>query len=193
MEGEFLPPQLLYEGRTERCHPSFKFPEDWDVWHLSNHWSNEDTMLRYLDKVIVPFITKKQAELNLACDHLALAIFDVFRGQRTERFFAALKQQHIEVEFVPANCTDLLQPLDLSINKPFKDQIKSKFVDWYAAQVKKQLEDGVPLEKVKVNTSMSNIKRISANWILSAVDYISNNPCICVTGFRAAGLIRCMC
>ena len=23
MEGEFLPPQLLYEGRTERCHPSF--------------------------------------------------------------------------------------------------------------------------------------------------------------------------
>ena len=48
MEGEFLPPQLLYEGRTD---PSFIFPEDWDIWHSSNHWSNEDTMLRYLDKV----------------------------------------------------------------------------------------------------------------------------------------------
>ena len=60
MEGEFLPPRLLYEGHTERCHPSFKFPEDWDIWHSSNHWSNEDTMLRYLEKVIVPFITKKQ-------------------------------------------------------------------------------------------------------------------------------------
>ena len=126
-------------------------------------------------------------------DHPALAIFDVFRGQRTERFLSTLKEHHIEVIFVPANCTDHLEPLDLSINKPFKDQIKSKFVDWYASEVKKQLENGVPLEQVKVDMSMSKIKVISANWILAAIDYITNNPCICVNGFRAAGLIRCMC
>ena len=62
MEGDFLPPQLLYEGRTERCHPSFSFPKDWDIWHSRNHWSNEDTMLRYLEKIIVPFISKKREE-----------------------------------------------------------------------------------------------------------------------------------
>ena len=66
-------------------------------------------------------------------------------------------------------------------------------MDWYASEVKKQLENGVPLEQVKVDMSMSKIKVISANWILAAIDYITNNPCICVNGFRAAGLIRCMC
>ena len=71
-------------------------------------------MLCYLEKIIVPFITKKREELNLARDHTALAIFDVFRGQRTERFLSALKEQHIDVVFVPANCTDHLQPLDLN-------------------------------------------------------------------------------
>ena len=40
--------------------------------------------------------------------------------------------------------------------------------------------------KTKVNISMFNIKGVSANWILSAVDYISNNPYICVNGFRLA-------
>ena len=26
LSGNFLLPQLMYEGKTERCHPQFKFP-----------------------------------------------------------------------------------------------------------------------------------------------------------------------
>ena len=44
MTGCFLSPQILYEGKTNRCHPSVKFPEGWDVSHTLNHWSNEATM-----------------------------------------------------------------------------------------------------------------------------------------------------
>ena len=29
--GEYLAPQLLYKGKTERCHPQVQFPEGWDV------------------------------------------------------------------------------------------------------------------------------------------------------------------
>ena len=39
--GEFLPPQLIYGGKTDRCLPTFKFPEDWLISHTQNHWSNE--------------------------------------------------------------------------------------------------------------------------------------------------------
>ena len=55
-------------------------------------------------------------------------------------------------------------------------------MEWYASEVRKQLEDGVQLDNVKADMSMSKIKGISANWILSAIDYICNNPCICVNG-----------
>ena len=33
MTGDLLPLQLLYTGVTDRCHPTFDFPDDWDVWH----------------------------------------------------------------------------------------------------------------------------------------------------------------
>ena len=49
--------------------------------------------------------------------------------------------RHFKKEFptlsvlVPSNCTDLLQPLDLSVNKPLKDHLRSCFQSWYSEQV----------------------------------------------------------
>lgn len=41
--GELRPPQLLYQGTTDRCPPpsSVRFPEGWDIWHSHSHWSAE--------------------------------------------------------------------------------------------------------------------------------------------------------
>ena len=37
LSGVLLPPQLLYLGKTDRCHPHVNFPPDWDVFHTNNH------------------------------------------------------------------------------------------------------------------------------------------------------------
>lgn len=63
--GDYLPPQLLYQGKTPKCHPQISFLPGWDVWHLENHWSNETTMKQYIDKIIVSFVTQKRIELKL--------------------------------------------------------------------------------------------------------------------------------
>ena len=40
----FLPPQIIYAGKTPRCLPSTKFPEDWSITTFTeNHWANEKT------------------------------------------------------------------------------------------------------------------------------------------------------
>lgn len=44
LAGEYLLPQILYQGKPERCYPAIVFPPEWDVWHTENHWSNEATM-----------------------------------------------------------------------------------------------------------------------------------------------------
>ena len=62
---EYLAPQLLYKGKTERCHPQVQFPEGWYVWHTENHWSNEDSMKRYMKKVVIPFVTQKREALKV--------------------------------------------------------------------------------------------------------------------------------
>ena len=41
---------------------------------------------------------------------------------------------------MPANKTDCLQPLDISVNKPAKTFLKGKLEEWYATEIAKQLE-----------------------------------------------------
>ncbi len=47
MVGDFLPPQLIYQGKTSRCHPKYNFPLDWSITHAPKHWSTEATTIEY--------------------------------------------------------------------------------------------------------------------------------------------------
>jgi hypothetical protein len=76
LSGEYLAPQIIYQGTTNRCHPTVEFPAEWDIWRTPNHWSNESTMERYLNKVIIPYISKKESALKLPANHRALVISD---------------------------------------------------------------------------------------------------------------------
>ena len=127
-------------GKTPRCIPSFNFPPDWDITFTHNHRCNERTVKDYIEKILVPYITRKREELKLKADHRALVMYDVFRGQCTQAILELLDTNNIYVVFVPPNCTDRLQPLDVSLNKPAKVFLRDKFQEWYAQQVCKQLE-----------------------------------------------------
>ena len=60
MTGKYLPVQLIYKGTTSRCHPKVLFPKAWDIFHSKNHWSNEVTMHRYIENIILPLSTTKE-------------------------------------------------------------------------------------------------------------------------------------
>ena len=70
---------------------------------------------------------KTQQDLGLDAKHSALVIFDVFKGQCTSDVLQILKDHNIFYVTVPNNCTDRLQPLDLSINKAVKQYIRTQF------------------------------------------------------------------
>ena len=48
--GHFLPPQLIYEGKTSRCLPNYEFPSSWHITKTEKHWSNEHSMRDYFEK-----------------------------------------------------------------------------------------------------------------------------------------------
>ena len=48
--GEFLPPQIIYGGKTDKWHPVFKFPSDWNITHSENHWANTASQMDYVKK-----------------------------------------------------------------------------------------------------------------------------------------------
>ena len=56
LQGDFLPVQLIYKGKTSRCHPHFEFLPGWYVTHSPNHWSTEATMLQYIEHIVEPYV-----------------------------------------------------------------------------------------------------------------------------------------
>ena len=56
-------------------------------------------------------------------------IFDKFTGQGTESLLELLedKDNYIYVVMLPANCTDRLQPVDISVNKLTKKFLRQQF------------------------------------------------------------------
>ena len=179
--GKLLPFQLVYAGKTSRCHPAYEFPMDWQIVHTHNHWSNEETMLLYIAEIIVPFVNRKR----VTNDHPALAIFDQFKGQLTDRVRQALEDHNIHSVLIPAAYTGELQPMDISVNKVVKSFLRSKFSQWYSDELTELfMED----DDKPVDLSMTRMKCMSGQWLVQLYEYLEDNPQIIVHGFKHSGI-----
>ena len=182
LDGFFLPPQLIYQGKSPNCLPKIRFPDDWHITYTPNHWANELTTIDYIQKIILPYICRKKKEMNLPANQHSLCIFDNFKAQLTAGVLGLLKSNKVETVFVPPNTTDQLQPLDLSVNKPAKDFLRKKFEEWYALQVYNQ---GTT---VPIKFPLSTMKPLGAQWIKDLYLYMLEHPDIARNGFKAAGI-----
>ena len=161
MSGEFLLPQLIYQGKTPKCLPPLdSIPSDWDITFTENHLANETTVMRYLEKFFSHTFEAKRAELQLSAGYPCLVVFDRFRGQCTPRINSMLKKRYMYIVMVPVICTDRLQSLDISVNKAVKAFLKSQFQDWYTTcicqEIRLRSDEKQPL--VPVDLKMSIVK-----------------------------------
>ena len=88
--------------------------------------------------------------------------------------------------FVPANCTNGLQPLDISVNKPAKNFMRARFQEWYAEQILQQVQGN--MEKKPVDLKLSVVKSLAAKWFIQLSDYLQSKPDIIRNGFKGAGI-----
>ena len=183
LSGTFLPPQIIYKGKTSACLPSIKYPEDWRITFSHNHWANESTVKDYTVKIIVPYITEKKTELELSPDQRALCIIDNFSAHCTDDAMQLLEVHKIDTVFVPPNCTGELQPIDLSINKPVKDILRKEFHQWHSEEIAVQSDQYKP-----VQMPLSVMKPLDAIWLKKAFDHVQTHPDLIKNGFKAAGI-----
>lgn len=125
--------------------------------------------------------------LNCRCKQTALTVFDVFKAHRSEKVLNALRQANIKTVFVPACCTDELQPLDAIPNKLFKDQLKSSFNSYYADQVTAKLGENLSVNTIDIRTSV--VKPLHARWIMQAFDKLSSDKEMFVKSFEKCGIV----
>lgn len=191
LSGDFLPIQLVYQGKTSKCLPKLDFPEAWHITCTPNHWCNEQTMKEYVSKIIVPYIDRKKKELKLPEMQPALVIFDEFNGQTTDEVLKLLVDRNIFYVIVPPNTTDKLQPMDLSVNKAGKEFLRSRFQAWYAEKICVQSTTSES-RITPVDLKLSIMKPIGAKWMIQLFDYFQARPHIISNGFSAAGITQCL-
>ena len=172
MSGLFLPMQLIYKGKSPRCLPQgITFPENFNLTFTPNHWGNEDKVIEHLEKIVFPFVVEKRKELSLPDEQNAILVFDVFKGQKTERVQSLIADNNCISVFVPANMTNYFQPLDLTVNGPAKQFLKGKFQEWYATPRPPSWNSRLPiLAKRRIRVSHSKLNRYKFDQKITVIE-----------------------
>ena len=122
LSGTFLPMQVIYSGKTKASQPrNFVFPKGFCITQNPKHWSNEAETLKLISEIINPYVIETRKSLKLPATQKALVIWDVFKGQMTDKVKEELRRLSIELVPVPANMTHFFQPLDLTVNRAAKN------------------------------------------------------------------------
>jgi len=145
-------------------------------------------MIEYVEKILVPYINSIiEPNENFSPEQPST---DYFTSAKS--WSILLSPYNLNVSLLPANCTDRLQPLDLSVNTVAKDFLHSKFQEWYAKQLCSQLQEGSETQAVatikwclllqctliqiefSVNFGTMSIPNYSDLWIVALVVAVQN-------------------
>ena len=188
--GLKLPPQLIYSGKTQRCLPKLEDGFELNGTHLTmsdSHWSTEQTMIQYIDLVLKPYISETRKKLNNPSAK-ALLLLDVYKVHQCDTVIAAMKALNGEIKFIPGSMTSKCQPMDLSVNKSLKSQLKNEFNSWYGDEVKAAIDSGMDKKDVSksISLAMSRVKPLATKWFIKAWRDLPDS--VISNGFREAGL-----
>ncbi|KAG7354303.1 DDE superfamily endonuclease [Nitzschia inconspicua] len=81
-------------------------------------------MLVWIDECLVPHIQER------ADGAPGVLFLDHFRCHYSDIAKAKLNNIGVQLKLIPKGCTSVVQPIDVGVNKPFKDRIKSLWWAW---------------------------------------------------------------
>ena len=82
-------------------------------------WMDQERMIEWINKVWLPYVGKNRALLCL----------DTFSAHLTETVRDKFAKIGTKLLVIPGGCTSVLQPLDVSLNKPFKSYIRQQWCE----------------------------------------------------------------
>lgn len=120
--GERLKTMIIFK---KKLLPKGLFPPDVIIKTNSKGWMTGDLMQEWIHEVW------NKREHYSDDPSKSLLIFDSARCHLTDEV-KEFCQHHTKIAVIPGGLTKLLQPLDVGINKPFKDHLRQGWERWMA-------------------------------------------------------------
>ncbi|GJP52809.1 hypothetical protein CLOM_g11899 [Closterium sp. NIES-68] len=115
--GDKLRPWVWFKRKTI---PECECPSGVEVQAQENDWMDEAAVKNWLEKEVLPFLNPKRG----VPARRAMLVLDSYRGHLTDGMKHAYRTHCIIPAIIPAGCTPLIQPLDVSINRCFKAGVR---------------------------------------------------------------------
>ena len=126
-------------------------------------------MLKWVKNVLLDYTKKVHT----------LLVFDAFHPHQHETVIDALRQGNVQTSIIPPGCTSKVQPVDVSLNKPFKAILKHKWEEYMQDMAEKEGAH----QKVPTPTKQSVVE-----WVIEANDYLASNAAMVSKSFKVCGI-----
>jgi hypothetical protein len=170
-DGAVLPPMIIFKGK--RALKDIKAPKGWIVCVQQKAWMDSTLMVRWIKEILQVYTKKKQS----------LCVIDSFRGHLTDEVKKQFKKSGVITAVIPGGCTSKIQPLDVSINKPFKSELRRSWNEWISNEASKLAAKATTGEKLKTAS-----KQEIVDWIVNAVKVLEEKSELVRRSFRVCGI-----
>lgn len=120
-DGRKLPPYVVFKRKT--LPKGEKFPKNVVIRCQDKGWMDESLVLDWIKSV---WCRRPGALLGFP----SMLVLDAFRCHLADSVKRLLRDSRTELVVIPGGMTSQLQPLDVCINKPFKDHIRRLYMEW---------------------------------------------------------------
>jgi DDE superfamily endonuclease len=165
-DGEKLPPICIFKGR--KIPRGEQVPDGVVVWFQEKGWMNSSMMKDYVDYLVGEI---DESELP------KMMVYDSFKGHLEESVKEKFRESGFDLAVIPGGLTSICQPLDVAINKPFKDNLRKEWHLWMAS--------GGAGETAAGNLRRARISEV-CGWVKRAWDNISDE--IIIQSFKKCGI-----
>ena len=170
-DGTKLKPMIIFKRKTM---PKEKFPKGVIIKVHPKGWMDETLVGEWLEEVW----GARPGGLRNA---KSLLVWDQFRAHLCDSVKQKLSQQNTRQAVIPGGCTSLLQPLDVSLNKPFKNGIRKRWTEWML-NGEKSFTKGGAMKKAELS--------VVATWVKEAWEEIS--VAIVIKSFKKCSISNSM-
>lgn len=161
---------IIFRGKGKRItfREKVRYDRRVHVAFQENAWCDEPTMDMWVRQLWKP-----------ACSGNMLLILDVHKAQKTDAILDLLDRSNTTPVYIPPGTTSLIQPLDVTFNKPFKSEVE-KLANEHMQQ---NLEAYV---RGDINASERSV--LFTKWVGEAWERQSTKKEIVIRSFKKCGI-----